>query len=356
MKRAWILRVLVVALIWVVVSRLTEIEALARAFLQARWGWLLAAVVVQGLYFLVFAAVYQSAFDTVGVRARIRHVLPVIFAAFVVNVTMPAAGFGGAALFVDDAARRGESPGRAGVGMLLSLVADLTAFVLILAPGMAVLLVAHALEPYEVIAAAILVTIVSALGGVMFIGLWRPGWIRFLLYGLQRIANGMGARFRHPNLVPSEWVERTAGEFAEATAGIAAHPLGLVRTVGLALGAHLLDLATLYTVVLAFHGRIGLGPLVAGYAMAIVFWNVSITPQGIGVVEGVLTLVYTSLGIPADQATLIALGFRGLTFWLPMAVGFGLLHRLRSFAVEAETRRAAWSVRGAALLTAAMGS
>ncbi len=354
MKRVWVLRVLVVAFLWFVVNRLTEIEALSRAFLQARWEWLLAAGVIQGLYFLMFAAVHQSAFDTVGVRAGVRQLLPIIFAATAVNVTVPA-GVGGGALFLDDAARRGESPGRAGVGMLLALVADLTAFVIVLVPGMAVLIVLHALEPYEVIAAAILVAIAGALGGVMFIGLWRPGWIRLLLERFQRMANGIGAWFRRPALVPAEWVERRASDFAGATAGIAAHPLRLVRTLALALGAHLLDLATLYGVVLAFYEPIGFGPLVAGYAMAIVFWNVSITPQGIGVVEGVLALVYISLGVPAGEATLIAFGFRGMTFWLPLAVGFVLLHRLGSFPGAAEMRTALWSVRGTALLTAAMG-
>ncbi len=353
MNRVWFLRVLVVAFIWVVVSRLTEIEALARAFLQARWEWLLAAGLIQGLYFLVFAAVYQSAFDTVGVRARIRHLLPVVFASIAVSVATR--GIGGAVLFVDDASRRGESPGRTAVGMLLSLIADLTAFMLVLVPGVVVLLVFHALEPYEVVAAAILVAIVSALCGVMLVGLWRPGWVRSLLRGLQRMANAIGAKFHRAELVPSGWADRSSDEFANATSAMAAHPLRLVRTIGIALGAHILDLASLYLVALAFYGKIGIGPLVAGYAMAIVFWTVSITPQGIGVVEGGMTLVFASLGVPVEKATLIALGFRGLTFWLPMAAGFFVLRRLRSFTGDVETQTTLWGVRAAAILTGVTG-
>jgi uncharacterized membrane protein YbhN (UPF0104 family) len=53
------------------------------------------------------------------------------------------------------------------------------------------------------------------------------------------------------------------------------------------------------------------------------------------VVEGVMTLVYTSLGVAAEPATLIVLSFRGLTFWLPMFAGFLLLRRLRSLRAEA---------------------
>lgn len=65
--------------------------------------------------------------------------------------------------------------------------------------------------------------------------------------------------------------------------------------------------------------------------MAMVFYVVSITPGGIGVVEGVIALVYTSLGVPADKAAVITIAFRGLSFWLPMLVGFILIRKTHSF-------------------------
>ena len=68
--------------------------------------------------------------------------------------------------------------------------------------------------------------------------------------------------------------------------------------------------------------------------MAAVGLILSPVPQGIGVVEGVMALVFASLGVPAGSATVIALAFRGLTFWLPMAAGFLLLRQLRSLRAE----------------------
>jgi len=112
---------------------------------------------------------------------------------------------------------------------------------------------------------------------------------------------------------------------------VARYPTRLLLAVGVAFGAHALDILTVFCLFKAFGQAISLGVLVAGYGVAILFWIVSPTPQGIVVVEGAMALAYASLGIPAATGTLVALSFRGLTFWLPLFVGFFCLQRLKSF-------------------------
>ena len=68
--------------------------------------------------------------------------------------------------------------------------------------------------------------------------------------------------------------------------------------------------------------------LVSGFAMGFLFLNVSPIPQGIGLVEGVMTLAFTSLGVAAEKALSVTLAYRGMTLWLPMIVGFFLLKRV----------------------------
>lgn len=354
MTRRLVFQLLLLGAIWFTVVHLADAQRVLAVLRQGRWVWTLAAVGVQGLYFLVFTAVYRSAFDTVGVASRLRELVPVVFASIAVNVTTPAAGFGGATLFVDDAARRGQSPGKAAAGLLLALVADLAAFLLLLVAGLAVLFVHHDLRLYEILAAAALIALVAALSLVLLVGLWRPRWVRRLLGWAQRVQRWIARRLSVRGL-PDDWAERTAAEFGAAAAAVMAHPRRLARTTGLALAAHLTDLLGLYLLARAFYGPVGPGVLVAGYAMGILFWNISITPQGIGVVEGVMTLVFASLGLPIERAGVITLAFRGLTFWLPMAVGFVILRRLRSFAVEVETQTTLWGVRLAAALAAVTG-
>lgn len=355
MTRRWIFQLLVIGGLWFAVAHLTEVERLISVFRGGRWAWSLAAAGVQALYFLVFTAAYQSAFDTVGISSRVRSLFPVVIASIAVNVATPAAGFGGAALFIDDAGRRGYPAGRAAAGVLLALIADLTAFMLLLVAGMAVLFAQRALRAYEIVAAGALFVVVVGLVVVLLLGLWRPAFLRRVLSWLEAVQGKIRRFVRRAETAGSGWAEHTAAEFDAAAAAIAAHPGRLVRTAGLSLAAHLTDLAGLYLLVLAFHGPIVLGVLVAAYAMAILFWNISITPQGIGVVEGVTPLVFASLGMPIEQATVITLAFRGLTFWLPMAAGFIILRHLRSFAPEVEAQSAVWGARAASALVAITG-
>jgi uncharacterized protein (TIRG00374 family) len=94
---------------------------------------------------------------------------------------------------------------------------------------------------------------------------------------------------------------------------------------------HAASLMSLFALFLAFHHRARFGVVVAGYAVGILFWKMSIVPEGVGVVEGVMILVYTSLGVPGTRATVISLAFRGMTYWVPMIIGLVALRRLRLF-------------------------
>ncbi|HEX7976047.1 MAG TPA: flippase-like domain-containing protein [Anaerolineales bacterium] len=355
MKSRWIFWGLAIVFVWVVVSRFTEIKALAQTLSQGKLQWVLAAAVLQVCYYILYTGIYQAAFHTVEVESRLGELIPVTFSAIFVNVVAPAGGASGAALFVDDAARRGQSPARAAVGVLLMLVADFSAFSLVLLFGLIYLFLNHALKSYEVVTALILLLIILGMSFLVTMGLWQPERLRRLLAWVQRRVNGLGARFRRPNLVSESWAERTANEFIEAALAISVHPDRLARTLATAIFAQICDLSSLYMVSLAFYGPVSVGVLVAAYAMGILFWIVAITPQGIGVVEGLIALTFSSLGMPAAKATVIALSFRGLTFWLPFAIGFVLLRRARIFGVQERTRTEALSVRAVAILTGLTG-
>jgi uncharacterized protein (TIRG00374 family) len=331
MRRRWLFWLLVIAFaVWLVASR-TEVGKLAETLAQGKWQWVLLAAALQLGHYVAFALMVQCAFQTVGVRSHLTELVPVTFASLFVNVAAPVGGASGVALFVDDAARRGQSGARASAGTVLMLVSQYTAFALVLACGMVYLFWRRGLAAYQIAGAAALVLLVIGLSAVLLLGLWRPVHLHRSLEWVQRTANRLAGWLRRPAFLAEGWAARNAAEFTQAANAIAASPRGVVRTIGAALSMHLVHMASLFALFPAFYEPVQMGVGVAGFALGTLFWIVAITPQGIGVVEGVMVLVLSSLGVPPAQATVIALAFRGLGFWLPLSIGFLVLRRVKSF-------------------------
>jgi phosphatidylglycerol lysyltransferase len=355
MKKGGVIIGLTVLFLWVVLSRFTELEQLKITLAKGQWGWVLAAVLSQVAYYTVFASSYQAAFNAVGIPTRTRDLIPVTLGSLFINVVVPAAGAGGATLFAEDLAQRGKSAAGAATGVLLQLIADFSAFTLLLIPGMVYLFIEHSLKTYEIATAVILLLLTTGLTSILLLGIWKPEWLQQLFGWFQYTANWLFGRLHQTSPLTEDWALKNAREFNRASAAVVHYPSRLLDTVGVALLAHILDITTLYILFLAFNQPVGLGVLVAGYAIGILFWIVSITPQGIGVVEGMMVLTFTSLGISGAAATAVTLAFRGLTFWLPLALGFFMLRRTKTFKVTLPLLADNWGVRGVAILTAVMG-
>lgn len=330
MRRSWLLGLVTIVFGWVLLTHLDELTQLGRTVARGHWPWLLTALGLQLLYYVAYTGVYQCSFATVEVHSSLWELLPVTYASLFANMAAPTGGVAGAALFVDEVTRRGQSRTRATVGVLLMLVIDFGVLVLIVLASLGVLWGKRNLRFYEVAAALILLLFVLALAVALLFALWRPAWLHKGLDWLQRQVNRAGAWLRRPRLLDDAWSARNAEEFQLGAQAMRNRPWSLLWTALVAFIAHALSLVSLYTLFRAFDQPIG-GALLVGYAMTILFTIVSPTPNGVGVVEGIMPVIYTSLGLPLATATVISLTFRGFTFWLPMLAGFFLLRRLQLF-------------------------
>jgi uncharacterized protein (TIRG00374 family) len=331
MKRRWILWLLILIFVGILASRFGEISKLATILSRGNWGWVALAAACQLVFYFLYAAVYEASFAIVGVRSRVLELLPVVFVSIFINVAVPTGGTSGLALFVDDSARRGESPARTAAGLLLVLTADFCAFAVLLGLGLANLALIRDLQNYELAAAAILLAIIAVLSAALFLGLWKPWLLLHLLKTTQRAVNRVGGWLKRRDILEESWAANNAMEFSAASAAIAAHPMKITRAFVIALVAHIANFGSLYALFLAFYRAFPPGSLLSGYTIGNLFWIVSITPQGVGIVEGMMTLVFVSLKVPVGIAAIIVIAYRGLGFWLPLIAGFFLLHHVRSF-------------------------
>jgi len=330
-RRRWLLCLVSLAFAVLVAFRFDEIRQIVLALLRGQLQWVLVALLTQVGYYSLYAVLYQMGFLTVGVESRWGDLLPVLFASIFLKAVVPSGGVSSLAVMVDDAAKRGQSSARAAGGALLVLTADLATMVPLLLYGLHYLAERGALHAYQVIGVVFFVVFTAGLGAMLGLARQQPHVVFSVLHGLQQGVNQLAAWLRRRPFVPDDWAARNAAEFAGAAEGIASRPWQLGRTLALALFVHLLDVAAVYAIFLAYGHGVTVGAAVVGFAMDVVFSVITFIPHGLGVAEGAITMAFVSLGVPTANALVVALAFRGLNVWLPLAIGFLFLHQVRSF-------------------------
>ena len=331
LKRHWLYWLVIIIAAIVVFSRRGEIARLGQVLAQGRWQWLLAAAGLQAVFYAVSSLLYHYAFATVGVKIRVRDLVPLLFASIFVATVTPPGILGSAAIFIDEANRRGQSPARTGEGLVLVWVAGNASLLPVLAVGLASLAAHGALVTYELVGSVLFIFYIALVTVALLAGLWQPLLLYRLFARFQRGTNRLWQRFRHRPLLAPVWAAHNARELIGAAHAIAGRPGWLARTSGAGLASHLLNLASLYTVFLAFNQPVDAGLAAAGFALGLVFSVVIIVPYEIGVVIVIMTVVFTSLGVPAAASLVIVLAYRGINAWLPVVVGLVYLRRLGIF-------------------------
>jgi len=331
LRRRWLLILVTIGFILLIIFRLDELKQLAATVVQGQWPWLLAALFLQLVYYILLGVLYQAAFAVVEVKTRLRELIPVLLASVFVTTLAPTGGVSGAALFIDDVARHGQSPAKAAEGVLLVWVAQNVALLPVLALGMAYLAAHGRLQAYQIVGAAVFLLLVVGLAGVLLLGHWQRARLHALLEWVQRTVNAFARWLRRPPFLAADWAEVNATEFSDAALAIATRPKELGYTLAVALAHTIVNLASLFAIFLAYHFPVAIGAVAAGFALSIAFAVISVLPLDMALVQGVMAVVYTSLGVPTATALAVVLVFGGFNAWLPLAIGFFLLREVRSF-------------------------
>ena len=90
-----------------VASRFASVKQLIGGLRQGRLIWVMVALVLNLLYFVLYAGLYQVGFRTVGVKGRTWDLAPLVFVSLFVNALVPSGGAGGGGGFIDDAIKGG---------------------------------------------------------------------------------------------------------------------------------------------------------------------------------------------------------------------------------------------------------
>jgi uncharacterized protein (TIRG00374 family) len=92
--------------------------------------------------------------------------------------------------------------------------------------------------------------------------------------------------------------------------------LGAVVNVGF-------DMTMMFLLFIAAGHQISVETLFAGYGLPLVLSKLAFMfPGGIGVIEGSMNGLFTSLKVPSDISVVVIMGYRLFSFWIPTILGF----------------------------------
>jgi len=104
----------------------------------------------------------------------------------------------------------------------------------------------------------------------------------------------------------------------------------LIRTLACATANWLFDVAALTAVALTVGRGVPLTGILLAYVIGQLACAIPLTPGGIGVMETAMIASLVATGSPAAAATATVLGWRLVSYWLPIVVGMFVLPTLRS--------------------------
>jgi undecaprenyl-diphosphatase len=105
-------------------------------------------------------------------------------------------------------------------------------------------------------------------------------------------------------------------------------PAKLAALFGGSIGVTLAYIASLSAACVAFRGGLSVAEVGAVYLGASVVASAAPTPGGLGAMEAALVAGFTGVGMDPGKAVAAVLGYRLLTYWLPILPGWWSFHRL----------------------------
>jgi uncharacterized protein (TIRG00374 family) len=298
--------------------------------LQSGNGWFIGlGILLAFLLLFNMAATYQQIYHVVGIEEKMRRLFFVCTAAYFVNIITPfSGGVPALAVYLADGRSRGHPTGRVMAAWAINLFFDYVGLLTVVVFGLAVLVRRNTLHVAEVTAFFILLLAAIALGTVIYLSMRSTVLLGRVLAWAARLVNLVARVFIHRDYLDESRAYSFAHDIGEGMSALRNRPHLLVGPLALALNNKLLLVIIFLVTFLSFDVPFSIGTLIGGVGVALLFVIVSPTPAGIGVVEGVLALTLRTLGVTLEAATVVTLGYRGLTFWLPFFVGMVTFRRV----------------------------
>ncbi|MFO8037749.1 MAG: lysylphosphatidylglycerol synthase transmembrane domain-containing protein [Anaerolineales bacterium] len=319
--RKFIIAVALLFGVMFIAGHFSEMERVWNNLQRGDWRFILIGLILAVAWLLNIAGSYKKIFHAVGIDEKLSRLTILSAAANFINTVAPSAGIGGMAVFITDAQQRGKSGARTMVAGALYVIYDYLGFFFLLGLGLIVLFRRNNLNLTEIIASTILIFLCGVMTFLLYLGFRSEEELTDALAWLAKTGNRFCHLFSKKDRFSVEKARSFAHDAVEGIAELRRTPTDLIYPLLLALSNKGILFLIFYLMFKAFQVPVSIGTLIAGTSLAYLFLIVSPTPSGVGVVEGVLTLALRSMYVPGNDALVITLAYRGVTFWFPLLMG-----------------------------------
>ena len=315
--------------VYVVEGKTEELSGASVYLEDLRWYWLVVAAVAELGSIVAFAALQRCLLSAGDVDIDTGPLVGITFAGYAIQNSLPAGTVWSAVFTFRQFRHRGAGDVLAGWTLVGTTVLSQLLLVGIAGLGLAI---AGGTGSALNLVGVILGMLVIA-GGVLLLWTRRAAVAHHFARPLARVQRV----FHRPEGDPRELIRETLDHIASVT------PSGRnwAAAASMAGANWILDLACLVVAFLAVGAAVPWRPLLLAYGAAQLAANLPITPGGLGVVEGSLTIALVAYGGGRDSTVAAVLLYRLISYWALLPIGWVCWAVLRL-----TTRR---SVRRAAL-------
>ncbi|MGH9065005.1 MAG: lysylphosphatidylglycerol synthase transmembrane domain-containing protein [Acidimicrobiales bacterium] len=277
-----------------------------------RWQWAVVAAAAELAAVVAFAGLQGRLLRSGGVRVGLRPLTGITLAGNAINNSLPGGPAFASIFAFRQFRRRGADDALAGWTIVATTV--LAALALALLAALGVGLAGGRGNAFGLIGT---VVGVLALAAAVTVLLRRPQVLRapaVAAVTLSRRVTGW------PGTEPEELVAQGLARILAVSPGRA----DLARALAWALGNWVFDCACLVAAFLALGAPVPWRALLLAYGAGQLAANLPITPGGLGVVEGSLTIALVAFGGARPSTVAAVLLYRIVSFWAALPVGWGV--------------------------------
>ncbi len=314
--------------IFYVVRHFAELGLILSTVWQGDHRWMLVALVAQIAWLAILSANLLACYRLVGVRERLDRIMILVLSANFMSVVAPSLGAGTLAVLLADARNRGNAAGRVSTASFLYVMFDYLGLLVVISIGTVILIQHGLLSPFIVGGASFIIIIGCGLVTLTALGIRSAEQLQHVIHYGVHLVNHLLHPIMRRNILDPEKADHFALDIAEGLHQIRRAPAGLIIPFVLALARKSMMIVILYLVSLAFDAQFDIPTLIVSFMVSYLFTIASVTPSGVGFVEGAMAVTQTGMGVsPVDSAAVI-LAYRGVTFWLVALYGFIAIRRV----------------------------